>query len=180
MYKTHLQIYFVSVPVIFICILGSAYMTIIQFYFEDSLMEKFGADSYIVLLPSIFQSVFVAVLAVFYEKFATWLTLKENHRTQSQYERHRVNKLIVLEFVNNFLCLFYIAFIKMDMKMLRSQLMTQMIVLQVSYLISNFVIINWILWKHLFYYKYILRRMSENFSPFNYSSSKTLRNSWCR
>lgn len=133
MYKTHLQIYFVSVPVIFICILGSAYMTIIQFYFEDSLVEKFGADSYIVLLPSIFQSVFVAVLAVFYEKFATWLTLKENHRTQSQYDRHRVNKLIVLEFVNNFLCLFYIAFIKMDMKMLRSQLMTQMIVLQASF-----------------------------------------------
>lgn len=132
MWKTMVQVYCVSVPVILFCIGGAAFMTIAQFWIEDSLIIKFGIDSYIVMLPSIFQSIFVAVLAVFYERFASWLTSKENHRTQSQYERHRVNKLIVLEFVNNFFGLFYIAFIKRDMKTLQNQLMTQMIVLQVN------------------------------------------------
>lgn len=56
--------------------------------------------------------------------------LLENHRTQSQYERHRVTKLVLFEFVNNFLSLFYIAFIIKDMDMLRSQLQTMLIISQ--------------------------------------------------
>lgn len=133
-WKTQLQVYLISIPVILLCIIGAAFMTISQFWFEDYLIEKFGYESYITLLPSIFQSIFVAALTVFYDRFATFLTVKENHRTQNQYERHRVNKLIVLEFVNNFFCLFYIAFIKKDLKMLQSQLMTQMLILQVKFL----------------------------------------------
>jgi anoctamin-10 len=131
-YKTMCQVYLVSVPVILSCILAAGTMTLFQFWFEDYLIARFGFDSYIVLAPSIFQSIFVAVLTVFYDRFATFLTIKENHRTQSAFERYRVNKLIVLEFVNNFFSLFYIAFVKQDMKMLQSQLMTQMIILQVS------------------------------------------------
>lgn len=131
-WKTMMQVYLISVPVILFCIVGAAFMTISQFWFEDYLIERFGFESYITLLPSIFQSIFVAVLTVFYDRFATYLTVKENHRTQNQYERHRVNKLIVLEFVNNFFGLFYIAFIKRDMKMLQNQLMTQMLILQVN------------------------------------------------
>lgn len=107
-------------------------MTICQFWIEDYLIERFTYESYIVMVPSICQSILVAALTVFYDRFATYLTIKENHRTQSQFERYRVNKLIVLEFVNNFFCLFYIAFVKQDFKGLQSQLMTQMIILQVS------------------------------------------------
>lgn len=43
----------------------------------------------------------------------------------------RVVKLIALEFVNNFLSLFYIAFWLRDINLIRSQLMTQLIVFQV-------------------------------------------------
>lgn len=135
-WKTQLQVYLVSVPVILMCTIAAVFMTISQFWFEDYLISKFGYESYITILPSIFQSIFVAILTVFYDRFATFLTIKENHRTQNQYERHRVNKLIVLEFVNNFFCLFYIAFIKRDMKMLQNQLMTQMLILQVRQSIS--------------------------------------------
>lgn len=131
-WKTMCQVYLVSVPVILSCIVGAAFMTICQFWFEDYLIERFGIESYVVLVPSVCQAIFVAVLTVFYDRFATFLTIKENHRTQSQFERYRVNKLIVLEFVNNFFSLFYIAFLKQDMKMLQNQLMTQMIILQVS------------------------------------------------
>lgn len=136
-WKTMLQVYLVSVPVILSCMVGAVFMTICQFWFEDYLIEKFGYDSYITLVPSICQSIYVAILTVFYDRFATYLTLKENHRTQSQYERYRVNKLIVLEFVNNFFSLFYIAFIKADMKMLQNQLMTQMIILQVRIMVIS-------------------------------------------
>lgn len=133
MYRTLVQVYLVSVPVILLATAGAAFMAISQFWFEDYLIEKFGYESYVVFLPSIFQAMFVAGLTVFYDRFATYLTVKENHRTQSQFERYRVNKLIVLEFVNNFFSLFYIAFVKQDMKMLQNQLMTQMIILQVSF-----------------------------------------------
>ncbi|KAL7045117.1 hypothetical protein ACKWTF_002152 [Chironomus riparius] len=136
-WKTMTQVYLISVPVILLCIGGAAFMTISQFWFEDYLIEKFGYESYITMIPSIFQSIFVAILTVFYDRFATFLTVKENHRTQNQYERHRVNKLIVLEFVNNFFCLFYIAFVKRDMKMLQNQLMTQMLILQVIFFLKG-------------------------------------------
>ena len=43
----------------------------------------------------------------------------ENHRTQSQFDRHRVTKLVLFEFVNNFMSLFYIAFYIQDMEMLK-------------------------------------------------------------
>lgn len=59
----------------------------------------------------------------------------ENHRTQSQFERHRVTKLVLFEFVNNFLSLFYIAFVIRDIDMLRSQLQTMLIISQA---INNF------------------------------------------
>lgn len=54
----------------------------------------------------------------------------ENHRTQSQFDRHRVTKLVLFEFVNNFVSMFYIAFIIKDMDMLRNQLATMLIILQ--------------------------------------------------
>lgn len=43
----------------------------------------------------------------------------------------RVVKLIALEFVNNFLSLFYVAFWLQDIQLIRSQLMTQLLVFQV-------------------------------------------------
>lgn len=132
-WKTMCQFYLISMPVILLAMVFAVFMALCQFWVEDYLIETFSYESYVTLLPSIFQALFVAVLTVFYDRFATYLTIKENHRTQSQFERYRVNKLIVLEFVNNFFSLFYIAFVKQDMKMLQSQLMTQMIILQVRH-----------------------------------------------
>ncbi|XP_053697737.1 anoctamin-10 isoform X1 [Sabethes cyaneus] len=129
-WKTYVQMYFVTAPIILLCITIAAFVTIFQFYVESYLAESFGLDSYVMYVPSIVNAIYIALSTIAYDKLATYLTDKENHRTQSQYERHRVNKLIVLEFVNNFLCLFYIAFVLQDMKMLRTQLMMQLIVLQ--------------------------------------------------
>lgn len=43
----------------------------------------------------------------------------ENHRTESQFERNRVTKLLLFEFVNNFMSLFYIAFYLRDIRLLQ-------------------------------------------------------------
>lgn len=70
--------------------------------------------------------IFTNVLAILsYTFFVT-----ENHRTQSQFERHRVTKLVIFEFINNFMSLFYIAFIVQDLDMLKTQLATMLIILQ--------------------------------------------------
>ncbi|XP_053675456.1 anoctamin-10 [Anopheles nili] len=138
-WKTYVQMYCVTAPIILLCMAIAGFVTIFQFYVEAYLAEMFGPDAYILYLPSVVNAIYIAVSTLAYDWLATFLTDKENHRTQSQYERHRVNKLIVLEFVNNFLCLFYIAFILQDMKMLRTQLMMQLIVLQfLQNVIENF------------------------------------------
>lgn len=131
MWKTYATMYCVSLPLIIICMLPAAFFALSQFWLEDKVLEMVGPDSYWTYFPSIIESVIVTIFSSQYEKLATFLTDLENHRTQAQYERHRVIKLIVLEFVNNFLSLFYIAFWLGDVNMISNQLMTQLIVFQV-------------------------------------------------
>ncbi|KAJ8041157.1 Anoctamin-10 [Holothuria leucospilota] len=43
----------------------------------------------------------------------------ENHRLQSEYENNLILKLVVFDFANCFMCLFYIAFYMQDMARLK-------------------------------------------------------------
>lgn len=90
-----------------------------------------GPDSWLLYIPVIVQSILIAIFSWAYEKLATFLTDQENHRTRSQYDRHRVNKLMLFEIVNNFFSLFYIAFVLQDLKQLKYQLMMQLLIFQV-------------------------------------------------
>ncbi|XP_031623268.1 anoctamin-10 [Contarinia nasturtii] len=132
MWKTYARMYCVSLPLIIICMLPAAFFALTQFWLEDKVFAIVGPDSYWLYLPSIVESIIVILFSFLYEKLATWLTDLENHRTQAQYERHRVIKLILLEFVNNFLSLFYIAFYLQDVKLISNQLMTQLLVFQIA------------------------------------------------
>ena len=78
-------------------------------------------------LPSVVYSILVLVMNMKYLHLAHYLSERENHRTQEQFERHVVIKLILFEFVNTFLALFYIAFVLQDVPMLKSQLFTMLI-----------------------------------------------------
>ena len=98
------------------------------------------------MLPSIIYAGLVWLMNFYYRKLANYLTewgklwscdwinsfeassvphtvfltfAIENHRTQSQFERNRVTKLVLFEFVNNFMSLFYIAFYIQDFEMLK-------------------------------------------------------------
>ncbi|XP_056630386.1 anoctamin-10 isoform X1 [Diorhabda sublineata] len=128
-YLTYVKMYVVSIPIVFVCLTVAFVIMLMSFWAEDYAKKNEDWKSY-VSVPSIIYSVLVIIMNVIYRQLATYLTEWENHRTQSQYERHRVTKLVLFEFVNNFMSLFYIAFITKDMEMLRSQLQTMLIVNQ--------------------------------------------------
>lgn len=89
MWKTYATMYCISLPLIVVCMLPAAFFALTQFWLEDKVLAIVGPDSIYMWLPSIVEAVIVTVFSGQYEKLATWLTDRENHRTQAQYERHR-------------------------------------------------------------------------------------------
>ena len=121
MEKTWKTLLTISVPVTIICLTGAFGLLLLSFEAE-TMMTTFLTDVETGLLqddllsqilsnlPSIIYSVLVMLMNLQYLHLAHWLTEKENHRTQEQFERHAVAKLVSFEFVNTFLALFYVAF----------------------------------------------------------------------
>ncbi|XP_037937704.1 anoctamin-8 [Teleopsis dalmanni] len=128
---TYLQMYCISYPVVLLCVIAAAYFALYQFQIEAEVLADFGPESWLLYIPVIVQSVLIAIFSWAYEKLATFLTEVENHRTRSQYDRHRVNKLMIFEIVNNFFSLFYIAFVLQDLNQLKYQLMMQLLIFQI-------------------------------------------------
>ncbi|XP_021939125.1 anoctamin-10 isoform X2 [Zootermopsis nevadensis] len=139
-WKTNARLYCVSLPIVFVCMVGAFFVMLASFWAEELLLnmkkqQSLEAGEIVVLLPSIIYSAVVFIMNSCYRKVATWLTEWENHRTQSQFDRHRVTKLVLFEFVNNFMSLFYIAFYVQDMDMLKNQLAVMLLIFQA---INNF------------------------------------------
>jgi len=142
MEKTWKTLLTVSVPVTIICLLGAFFLLLLSFE-SETMMTTFLTDPETGLIqddllsqvlsnvPSITYSVLVMLMNLKYLHLAHWLTEKENHRTQEQFERHLVAKLVSFEFVNTFLALFYIAFYLQNIGMLKSQVFTMLIVSQI-------------------------------------------------
>lgn len=134
-YFTYLKLYCVSFPLVLLCMLAAFLMMLCSFWAEEYVKTMEAPHNGFVAIPSIVYSVLVVVMNTYYRKLATRLTEWENHRTDSQFNRHKVTKLVMFEFVNNFMSLFYIAFVIQDMEMLRNQLQTMLII---SQSINNF------------------------------------------
>lgn len=88
-WKTYTFMYCVSLPLILMCMLPAAFLAISQFWLEDQMKQYVEPDSLINYIPSILEALCVALFSGKFDSFATWLTAKENHRTQAQYDRHR-------------------------------------------------------------------------------------------
>lgn len=133
-WRTKFKVYCGSAPVVGLCLLGSLWMMVMAFWAEEQLMDwkkRYGSVAGIFMhVPSAFYAALVWLMNYYYKKLATGLTNWENHRTQYDHDWHRVSKLVVFEFVNNFSSLFYIAFYIQDMDMLCSQVATMLIVTQ--------------------------------------------------
>ncbi|KAA0201315.1 hypothetical protein HAZT_HAZT002595, partial [Hyalella azteca] len=128
------QLYLVSLPSVGLCVLAALYLMVLAFWAEEHVLDwkkHYGSVAAILLnVPSAIYAVVVWFLNFYYKKLAVFLTEWENHRTQLEHDWHRMAKLVVFEFVNNFSSLFYIAFYIQDLDMLRSQVATMLIVTQ--------------------------------------------------
>ncbi|KAH7479309.1 hypothetical protein KRP22_010645 [Phytophthora ramorum] len=89
-----------------------------------------GFYEYVSLVPSIIYSVVVLYVDGKYSELASYLTLYENHRTDSDFANARVLKLALFYFVNNFGFLFYVAFKTRDMVLLEQTLSSLLITRQ--------------------------------------------------
>ncbi|XP_042211226.1 anoctamin-10-like isoform X2 [Homarus americanus] len=133
-WRTKFKLYFISAPLVGLCLVGSLWMMVGAFWAEEQLVDwkrRYGSIAGVFMhVPSAFYAALVWLMNHYYKRLATSLTEWENHRTQREYDWHRVSKLVVFEFVNNFSSLFYIAFYIQDMDMLCSQVATMLIVTQ--------------------------------------------------
>ncbi|XP_076045880.1 anoctamin-10-like isoform X2 [Oratosquilla oratoria] len=134
LWKTRCKVYIGSLLVVGVCIFVALYTMVVAFWAEEQLIDwkkRYGNIAGIfVHVPSAFYAALVWIMNYYYKQLATVLTEWENHRTQSDFDWHRIAKLVVFEFVNNFSSLFYIAFYIQDMDMLCSQVATMLIVTQ--------------------------------------------------
>lgn len=61
---------------------------------------------------SLFNTLTISFFGHVYNRLAVTLTEWENHRTQSEFNRHLIIKLFAFQFVNSYTSLFYIAFFR--------------------------------------------------------------------
>jgi hypothetical protein len=83
---------------------------VINFYIsqsEDSTVSTLGSP-----LSSVLNALQIQVLNYFYGELAVWLTVRENHKTDTDYEDALITKLFAFQFVNSYASFFYVAFIK--------------------------------------------------------------------
>uniref|UniRef100_S4R9Z9 Anoctamin n=1 Tax=Petromyzon marinus TaxID=7757 RepID=S4R9Z9_PETMA len=120
----------VSVPV---CVAGLAlvFATMLAcFQLQDYLLSVEGVSDCVHYLPKVLLAVIVTLLNDVYNSIAYWLNDRENYRLQTTYEAHLIIKLVMFQFINSYLSLFYIAFYLKDMKRLKEMLAALLITRQ--------------------------------------------------
>nr|XP_042898034.1 anoctamin-10 isoform X2 [Parasteatoda tepidariorum] len=131
-YRRHLKVYCVSLPLVCLCLVFAVLVMFIYFQIEETAMELYDDGSYlgwlITQLPGIIYAILVIAMNIVYAYVATVLTEWENHKTQDSFDNHRIVKLLLFEFVNNFIAMGYIAFYQQDFNMLKWQIAVMMIV----------------------------------------------------
>ncbi|XP_033625980.1 anoctamin-10-like [Asterias rubens] len=124
----------VSIPVIIFFLLVSFAIMLGSFTCEDYIKGKMDITKMpgqgLFLLPSMVYAVTIVIINKFYRQLASFLNDWENHRLHSTYENNLIMKLVVFDFANCFMALFYIAFYQLDMLRLKKYLATLLIVQQ--------------------------------------------------
>ncbi|KAG7189856.1 hypothetical protein KM043_017506 [Ampulex compressa] len=126
--------YFVSVPIIAICLLFVFIVMILSFQIQDwwdARLESGGYGFWLSYVPKVLLAVVIALMDEAYFKVAVWLNDLENYRLDTEYENHLIYKVALFQFVNSFLSLFYIAFYLQDQERLKEQLAALLIARQV-------------------------------------------------
>ena len=99
-----------------------------MFSFQSFIRDQIDAGKLPVLFgltfffPKMVYANVIGVLNSAYKSLCTWLNDKENYREQSSHENHLILKIVLFQFINSYLSLFYIAFYLQDTSLLQAQL----------------------------------------------------------
>ncbi|XP_046361749.2 anoctamin-10-like isoform X1 [Haliotis rufescens] len=135
-WKRQMRFYMITVPVIFVCLVAAFFVMLAYFWMQDWADSVYAGDkhwvNYILLYaPTAVYAVMIGILNGIYRMVAKKLNDWENHRLQSSYDNHFTIKLVLFDFVNCFISLFYVAFYMQDRNVLHSHLACLLITSQV-------------------------------------------------
>ncbi|XP_070603641.1 anoctamin-8 isoform X4 [Erythrolamprus reginae] len=120
----------VSLPICIFC-LSFVFLTMLGcFELQEFVLSIKELPRLVRFLPKIMLAIIVTVCDEIYRKIAYWLNDMENYRLQSAYEKHLIIKMVLFQFVNSYLSLFYIGFYLKDMDRLKEMLATLLITRQ--------------------------------------------------
>ncbi|XP_047230741.1 anoctamin-8 [Girardinichthys multiradiatus] len=120
----------VSVPICILCLCFVFLVMLICFELQEFVMGIKEMPRLARFIPEIMLAITVSACDEVYRKIACWLNDMENYRLQSAYEKNLIIKMVLFQFVNSYLSLFYIGFYLKDMERLKEMLATLLIIRQ--------------------------------------------------
>ncbi|XP_064590551.1 anoctamin-8 isoform X2 [Zonotrichia leucophrys gambelii] len=120
----------VSLPICLACLTLVFLLMLGCFQLQELVLSIQELPRVLRFLPKIILAVIVTTCDELYKKVALWLNDMENYRLQSAYEKHLIIKMVLFQFVNSYLSLFYIGFYLKDMERLKEMLATLLITRQ--------------------------------------------------
>ncbi|XP_047387078.1 anoctamin-8 isoform X3 [Sciurus carolinensis] len=113
----------VSLPLCLACLACVFLLMLGCFQLQELVLSVKGLPRLARFLPKVVLALLVSVSAEGYKKLAIWLNDMENYRLESAYEKHLIIKVVLFQFVNSYLSLFYIGFYLKDMERLKELLL---------------------------------------------------------
>ncbi|XP_058870302.1 anoctamin-8 isoform X1 [Acipenser ruthenus] len=129
-WKRMLFQYLVSLPVCLFCLCFVFLAMLICFELQEFVMGIKELPQVTRFIPKIILAITVTACDDVYRKIACWLNDRENYRLQSTFEKNLIIKIVLFQFVNSYLSLFYIGFYLKDMERLKEMLATLLIIRQ--------------------------------------------------
>ncbi|XP_071376470.1 anoctamin-8 [Centroberyx affinis] len=120
----------VSLPICILCLCFVFLAMLICFELQEFVMGIKEMPRLARFIPKIMLAITVTACDEVYRKIACWLNDMENYRLQSAYEKNLIIKMVLFQFVNSYLSLFYIGFYLKDMERLKEMLATLLIIRQ--------------------------------------------------
>ncbi|KAK6308706.1 hypothetical protein J4Q44_G00201690 [Coregonus suidteri] len=120
----------VSLPICILCLCFVFLAMLICFELQEFVMGIKEVPRLARFIPKIMLAITVTACDEVYRKIACWLNDMENYRLQSAYEKTLIIKMVLFQFVNSYLSLFYIGFYLRDMERLKEMLATLLITRQ--------------------------------------------------
>ncbi|XP_076009403.1 anoctamin-8 [Genypterus blacodes] len=113
----------VSLPICILCLCFVFLAMLICFELQEFVMGIKEMPRLARFIPKIMLAITVTACDEVYRKIACWLNDMENYRLQSAYEKNLIIKMVLFQFVNSYLSLFYIGFYLKDMERLKEMML---------------------------------------------------------